>query len=142
MTTFVDPGEPGAAAIGGLRAKDLVNRPLLIRPVETGTDIGKEDGREYRFVVCDVAVLGAAGVEEHSSGVRCYWKRAIPQLEARMGQWVGATPKAQEDKSVILVGFADRGREVAARLMPEVTALFGAARPAPVHEADYGEEAF
>ena len=122
--TFVDPGEPGDAAAGGLRAKDLVNRPLLIRPYAKGTDVGKEDGREYAFVLADVAVLGAAGVEEHSTGVRFSWKRAIPQLEARMGEWVGATPKAQEDKSVILVAFGDRGREAAARALPVVTRLF------------------
>jgi hypothetical protein len=140
---FVDPGEPGPAGGASLRAKDLINRRLLIRPVKVGTDVGKEDGEPYKFVSCDVAVIDATGVEEHSSSVRFSWKRAIPQLESRMGQWVGATPKVQDDKSVLLMAFGERGKEIAATLMPEVAALFGSSTPEPSPPAyDDGEEPF
>ena len=144
---FVDPGEPGEPGAGNLRAKDLINLPLLIRPYDTGSDVGKEDGKPYKFVIADVVVLGVGGIEDHGSGVRFSWKRAIPQLEDRMGQWVGATPRAQEDKSVILVGFAEKGRDIARRVMPEVEALFAAPAPAPVTDApppayEAGEEPF
>jgi hypothetical protein len=142
---FVDPGEPGELK-GSLRAKDLINKPLLIRPLSEQTVEG-QDSKPWHFVECDIAVIGMGGIEDHASGVRISWVRVLPQLTQRMtekpGAWVGGIPKVQQDNSVVLTPFSDKGRETASNLMPQVVAVF---KPAEQNIAppafDPGEEPF
>lgn len=123
---FVDPGDPGELK-GSLRAKDLINKPLLIQPLSEDTVEG-QDGKPWHFVECNVAVIGMGGVEDHASGVRISWVRVLPQLTQRMnekaGAWVAGIPKVQQDNSVILTPFSEKGRDTARQLMPQVMGLF------------------
>lgn len=147
---FVDPGEPGELK-GSLRAKDLINKPLLLQPVAEERIEG-QDGKPWHYVECHVVVIGMGGIEDHASGVRISWVRVLPQLTQRMrenpGMWVAGIPKVQQDNSVILQPFSDRGRETARGLMDQVTALFKPAAtevpnevpPPPAFNA--GEEPF
>lgn len=154
---FTDPGDPGEMK-GSLRASDLVNLPCLFRVTGEGEWEAKpaelnDDGTvKHRaqgpqpYVECDVVVLGASGIENHGSGVRISWRRVVPaQLSmAKLGQWVPARPKQQEDRSIILMAFDEKGKVRAAELLAEAEALFAAATaaaPAPEGE-DYGEEPF
>lgn len=131
---FVDPGEPGELK-GSLRAKDLINKPLIVRPVAEREETG-QDGKPWHYVECDVVVLGVGGIEDHASGVRVSWVRVIPQLTDRLGAWVTGTPKVQQDNSVVLVPFGEKGREVARQVWPQVERLFTSDGSAP------GEEPF
>lgn len=143
---FVDPGDPGELK-GSIRAKDLINKPLLIQPISEDRVEG-QDGKPWHFVECNVAVIGMGGVEDHASGVRISWVRVLPQLTQRMaeapGAWVGGIPKVQQDNSVILTAFSEKGRAAANALMPQVQGLFPPAQAdelTPPAFAD-GEEPF
>jgi hypothetical protein len=160
---FVEPGDPGDLK-GSIRAGDLLNLPCLFRvtgegeweakPAELNDDgsIKQRAQGPRPYVECDVVVLGAGGIEDHASGVRISWTRVVPaQLSmAKVGQWVPARPKQQDDRSIILLGFDDKGKARAAELLPEAEALFAdapvpaavpdAVPPAPAY-AD-GEEPF
>ncbi|NBO65003.1 MAG: hypothetical protein EBU88_09200 [Acidobacteria bacterium] len=110
---------------------------------------GAESARPQNLM--DIAVIGMGGVEDHAAGVRISWVRVIPQLTQRMaeqpGAWVGGIPKVQQDNSVILTPFSDKGRATANDLMSQVKNLFApvvASTPddiAPVG-FDPGEEPF
>lgn len=128
---FVDPGEPGDLS---LRAKDLLNKPCLIRPnVVLHNGKGKDDGGNdttYTFVSCDVWVLDRAGIVESGTGVQVSWKRAMPQLTDRIGKFVAATPRRQDDNSVILEAFTEGGKEVARAAIKEILTETPSAQPA------------
>jgi hypothetical protein len=123
---FMDPGEPGELK-GSLRAKDLINKPLLIQPLHEDTVAG-QDEKPWHFVECNVAVIGMGGVEDHASGVRISWVRVLPQLTDRLSEkpnaWIAGIPKVQQDNSVILTPFSDKGKDTARQLMPQVIGLF------------------
>lgn len=152
--TFQDPGEPGELQ-GALKAKELINKPCLIRVTGAGEWDAKpaeynDDGSVKRkaqgprpYLECDVAVLGMGGIEEHGQGVRISWQRVLPQLEGKTG-WVAARPKEQDDKSIVLLAFNEDGKAKAAELLPEVEKLFGApaAEPVPDELAEYDSEPF
>lgn len=126
---FMDPGDPGELR-GSLRAGDLLNLPCLFRVTGEGEWPAKpeENKRAQPYMECDVVVLGAGGIENHASGVRISWARVVPaQLNmGKVGQWVPARPKQQDDRSIVLMGFDARGKEAAAKLLPEAEALFAA----------------
>lgn len=133
---FVDPGEPGELS-GRLKAKDLLNKPLIIRPRELrhdgkGTD---DDGnpKAYDYVDCDVWVLDRAGIVEHDTGVRFSWVRVMPQLTDRIGQFVAGTPVVEPDNSRVLKPFTENGKEIARKVMSEIKAQ-EAAGSAPSHD--------
>lgn len=157
MTDFVDPGEPGELQ-GTLRAGDLINLPCLLRvtgegmwdakPAEYNDDgsIKKRAQGPQPYLECDVAVLGASGVEQHASGVRISWTRVVPhQINAsHKGRWMPARPRKQDDNSIILTAFNEQGKAAAAALLPEVEALFGPVPAEPEFDGpeDFGEEPF
>ncbi len=133
---FGDVGEPGDVK-SALRASDLINLPLLVRVTGEGEWPAKdahtdEQGRQIRaqgptpYVECDVVVLGAGGIEDHGSGVRISWRRVVPaQLSMqKLGQWIPCRPKQMDDRSVVLMGFDEKGKARAAELMPEIELLF------------------
>lgn len=134
---FVDPGEPGELT-GSMKATDLINLPCLIRvtgegmwdakPAELNDDgsVKKRAQGPRQYLECDVVVLGAGGIEDHGEGVRISWARVVPsQLSMEhLGRWMPARPKKQDDNSIILMGFDEKGKARAAELMPEVNELF------------------
>lgn len=136
-TTIADPGDPGDLK-GTLRAGDLLNLPCLFRVTGEGEwpahaaeyhddgTLKEKAKRAQPYVECDVVVLGVDGIENHGSEVRVSWTRVVPaQLSmAKLGQWVAARPKKQDDNSVILMAFDEKGKARAAELIPEADALF------------------
>jgi len=119
---FVDPGEPGELS-SSLRAKDLINKPCLIRPNGVESAMGKDDAgndKPYEFVSCDVWVLDRAGIVETGTNVQFSWKRAMPQLTDRLGQFVAATPRRNEDNSITLQPFSEEGKHVARLAIKEI----------------------
>lgn len=128
---FVDPGEPGEIGSQHLKAKDLLNKPLIIRPRELrhdgkGTD---NDGNpeSYTYVSCDVWVLDRAGVVESDKNVQFSWKRVVPQLTDRLGQFVAGTPIVEDNNSRVLQPFTDKGKEIARKVIAEIKAEAAAA---------------
>jgi hypothetical protein len=115
MTVAVDPGAAGREP---LRAKELKNRALILKPIKLGEDEGK-DG-PWRFAECAVWLLDREGVERHEEGVRISWKRVLPQLEDRYGQYVMCRPKELDGGAVVLVGLEGDAREVAERVVGEL----------------------
>jgi hypothetical protein len=122
---FMDPGEPGELT-GFLKAKDLINKPLIIKPLAVRHDgQGKDDDgnpTSYTYVNCDVWVLDRAGVVEKGEGVRIAWKRVIPQLEDRIGKFVAGTPIVEADNSRVLQAFSEAGKEIARKVIAEIKA--------------------
>jgi hypothetical protein len=102
----------------GLRAKDLRNKPCLIRPGELGELPGR-DGQPWRFVTCRVLVLNEYGIEESADGVRISWARALPQLEAASGTWIAAKP-VEDQRAVILEPLTGAERECAEATLAEL----------------------
>lgn len=138
---FIDPGDPGELK-GNIRAGDLLNLPCLFRVTGEGEWPAKEaftdeTGKQHRaqppspYVECDVAILGADGIEDYGSGVRISWARVVPaQLSMeKVGKWVPARAKKDpKDNSVSLWAFDVKGKARAAELLPEVEALFAGAQ--------------
>lgn len=145
---FVDPGEPGDLESGFLKSKDLINKPIIIRPVEVRHDgKGKDDNgnpQAYTYVNCDVWVLDRAGVVEKGTGVQFSWKRVIPQLSDRIGQFVAATPVVEADNSRVLQPFGEKGKEIARRVIADIKAEAATAALGGEVETTYdnGEEPF
>lgn len=113
--------DPPPAPEGGhnLRAADLKNRVLLLRPTQHDTVEGK-DGKPWEFVACDVWVLDRAGIVEQGDGVRFSWWKAVAQLKDSIGRFVACKPVEQEDRSVELVPLTGEARSVAERVAKEV----------------------
>ncbi len=142
---FVDPGEPGELH-GLMKAKDLLNKPCLIRPNKIAQAMGKDnDGnpQPYDYFPCDVWVLDRQGVVEQGTGVRISWVRVMPQLADRIGQFVAATPRRQDDNSVVLQAFSEAGKEIARVAIKEIqeTAPATSNEPEPQWDDD-GQEPF
>jgi hypothetical protein len=147
---FVDPGEPGELT-GRLKAKDLINKPLIIRPLEVRHDgEGKDDAgnpKAYTYVKCDVWVLDRAGVVEKGEGVRFSWVRVLPQLEDRVGQFVAGTPVVQDDNSRVLQPFTEGGKEIARKVIAEIKAETAAeiraeGEPPPIDDDEFSSDPF
>lgn len=115
---IVDPPPPPEGG-GAMRAADLKNRVLLLRPTKHDTVEGK-DGKPWEFVECDVWVLDRQGVVEEAQGVRFSWWKAIAQLSDNLGRYVACKPVEQEDRSVQLVPLSGDARVVAERIVKEL----------------------
>lgn len=104
--SFVDPADPPEAS-ERLKAGDLKNKVCIFRPQVLGMwDDREENGQVKkggRYIECDVWVLDRAGIVEESTGVRISWWRAVAQLEPHIGEFVLASPREQDDRSVILI---------------------------------------
>jgi hypothetical protein len=116
MATITEPGDPGPEP---LRATELKNRPCIIKPAMRGKAEGR-DGSDWHFVEAEVWLLDRSGVERHEAGVRISWKRALPQLEGKFGQYVVCRPKETETGGVVLVGLDGEARVVAERVVDEL----------------------
>jgi hypothetical protein len=118
MVTAVDPGPAGPEP---LRAKELKNRAVILKPIARGEEKSKEPGdAPWVFAECDVWLLDRSGIERHETGVRISWKRVLPQLEDRYGQYVICRPKELDGGVVVLVGLEGDAREVAERVVSEL----------------------
>jgi hypothetical protein len=113
--------EPGAPGPEPLRAKELKNRSCIFKPTSRGKTEGR-DGSDWTFVEADVWLLDRSGVERHEPGVRISWKRTLPQLDGKFGQYVPCRPKELDGGGVVLVGLEGEAREVAERVVSELEA--------------------
>jgi hypothetical protein len=113
---MADPGPPGPEP---LRATELKNRPCILKPTGNGTAEGR-DGSDWNFIEADVWLLDRSGVERHETGVRISWKRAMPQLVDRFGQFVACRPKETEGGGVVLAPLDGEARAVAERVVAEL----------------------
>lgn len=115
---IIDP-PPAPEGAGLLRAADLKNRVLLLRPQVHDTVEGK-DGKPWEFVSCDVWVLDRAGIEHHAEGVRFSWWKAVAQLKDQIGDLIACKPVEQDDRSIELVPLGGEARKVAERVAAEI----------------------
>lgn len=121
MTEFADPTPPPESSGEGpsMRAKDLKNQPLILRPTKHDVTPGKDD-KPWEFVEADVWVLDRSGVVAHASGVRFSWWKVREQLRTQIGQFVAGRPKEGDDNSVHLEALSGPAREVAVQAMKEI----------------------
>lgn len=113
MTTLVDPTPPPEPGEGNrLRARDLKNTPLILKPVREGNEPGK-DNKPWVYIECEVWTLDRQGVVAHETGIRFSWWRAVEQLKSQIGQYVACRPVEQDDNSIILTPLSGAAREVA-----------------------------
>lgn len=110
--------DPPPVPEGGnqLKAKDLKNKVIIIKPTEHDTVPGKDD-KPWEFVAGDVWVLDRAGVTETGQGVRFSWWKAVAQLKGLLGEFVACKPTEMDDNSVELVPLAGEARDVAAKIV-------------------------
>lgn len=113
-----DPAPEGGAA--QMRAADLKNKVVLLCPTEHDTVEGK-DGKPWEFVACNVWVLDRQGIVEEGTNVRISWWKAIAQLKDKMGEFVGAKPTEQDDRSVELVPLSGDARKIAAQVVADLS---------------------
>src|SRR5829696_2559400 len=101
-----------------VRAKDLKNQPLLVKPGERQVADGA-DGEPWVYITCDVITLDRQGIVEQLSGVRFSWVRALRQLEAAQGSWLACKPY-DTGEGVVLLDLAGPELEVAERVLDEL----------------------
>ena len=126
--------DPGAVPEGGssMKAKDLKNQVLLLKPTGTGEwpakdaeydaegNVVNEAKNAQPFVVCNVWVLDRSGVVDTGQDVRFSWWKAVEQLKDKVGQFVGCKPVEQDDRSVALVALEGAARDVAAQAIADI----------------------
>ena len=66
LAKLVPPGEEQTL----LRAKDLKNVPLLLKPGQKYKKDDGADGKPWVYVECEVATLDRQGIVEHADNVR------------------------------------------------------------------------
>ena len=128
MSDILDPPTPPEPSEGGsLKARDLKNLPIILRPVRVAEEPGKrdpekpdEEPKPWKFVECDVWVLGAGGVEQEGTGLRISWWRAYEQIKNAIGRFIPCRPVQQDDRSVILVPLKGDTRAAAERIVADV----------------------
>jgi hypothetical protein len=144
---ILDPPPAPEQSENLVRAADLKNRVLLLRPTGLGEWPAKDDGKGPQpYVECDVWLLDRAGVESHATGVRFSWWRAVAQLTDCMDRFVACRPVERDDRSVELQPLTGSAREVAEKVADELAAGADtpAETPADIRPAGYasGEEPF
>jgi hypothetical protein len=117
-----DAPEPGA---GGnfVKARDLVNQPVILLPLRLETDESKvnKDGSPWEFVTCHYWTLDRSGVVADGEA-RVSWWRAKAQLRECIGQYVACRPTQQDDNSITLERLSGAAREVAAKAVASLSA--------------------
>lgn len=118
---LMDPPPAPEQSENLVRAADLKNRVLLLRPTGLGEWPAKDDGKgPQTYVECDVWLLDRQGIESEATGVRFSWWRAVAQLKGCMGQLVACRPIERDDRSVELVPLPENARKVAERVADEI----------------------
>lgn len=118
---LMDPPPAPEQSENLVRAADLKNRVLLLRPTGLGEWPAKDDGKgPQTYVECDVWLLDRQGIESEATGVRFSWWRAVAQLKGCMGQLVACRPIERDDRSVELVPLPENARKVAERVALEI----------------------
>ncbi len=113
VTNFMDPPAVEEGAGGDyIKAKDLKNRVVVLRPNGLNTEPGK-DGKPWTYIEADVWVLETHGVVETGTNVRFSWWRAVSQLKSCIGELVACKPTELDDNSVELMPLTGNAREVA-----------------------------
>jgi hypothetical protein len=142
---FVDPGEPGELT-AYMKAKDLLNLALVIRPNEVRHDgDGKDDNgnpKAYTYVNCDVWVIDGSGIVDSGTGVQFSWARVLPQLSDRIGQFVAAKPVILGDNSRVLQPLSDTGKAMARKVIAEIKAGGAALNEEPPADLSDGGEPY
>lgn len=103
-----------------VRAADLKNRVLLLRPTGMGEWPPKDDKPAQPYVECDVWLLDRQGVESNATGVRFSWWRAVAQLSGCIDRFVACRPVERDDRSVELQPLTGAARDVAERVADEI----------------------
>jgi len=145
---IVDPPEPPEGG-GSMRAKDLINKACIFRPVAVGEWPARPATEQDKamkaqpYVECDVWVLDRQGVVEEGTGVRVGWWKAVIQLREAMDQFMAARPKAEEGSNAIsLVALSGEAREVAAKIVAVLEDTAPGPADEPPDEYDPDEEPF
>lgn len=120
MADLIDPIEPPEGS-DFLKAKDFKNKPVILQPVRFATEAGRIEGKEWTFVECNVWELDRAGVVQEAENVRVSWWRAVAQLKDHIGSYIACRPVEQEDNSIILAPLTGDARDVAARVVKDLS---------------------
>jgi len=119
---IIDPPPAPETSETLVRAADLKNRVLLLRPTGTGEWPARDDGKAPQaYVECDVWLLDRQGVESSATGVRFSWWRAVSQLQGAMGRYVACRPTERDDRSVELLPLSGTARDVAEKVADELS---------------------
>lgn len=119
--TFIDPPQPPEAGEGGLRAKELKNRVVVLRKTGTGIDESRPDskGRPWEWTEADTWVIDRSGIEHFEPGLRISWWRVRGQLNEAGNNYIAGRVVEQEDNSIILAPLSGSDRDKAARKVVE-----------------------
>ena len=134
---LTDPPPAPEVSENLVRASDLKNRVLIIRPTGVGEWPAKEDKPAQPYIEADTWVLDRQGIESFHQGVRYSWWRTVAQLKGCMGMLVACRPVERDDRSVELAALPEGPRKVAEQVAAEIDA----ASPGPVAFED-GSEPF
>lgn len=105
-----------------VRASDLKNRVLIIRPTGVGEWPAKDDKAAQPYIEADTWVLDRQGIESFHQGVRYSWWRAVAQLRNCMGMLVACRPVERDDRSVELAPLPEAPRKVAEQVAAQIDA--------------------
>lgn len=131
-----------------MRAKDLVNKVCVFRPLSLGEWPAKAATETEKamkaqpYVECDVWVLDRQGITEEGTGVRVGWWKAVEQLKAcGLGSFVPAKPRTEEGSNAIyLAPLTPEARQVATQVIAALEAPPNSDEPQPDYDPD--EEPF
>lgn len=145
--TTTPPAPPEPSEGGGLRAKDLKNRVVVLRPTTTGSQVvqdkqTKED-RNWEFVVCQCWVIdGSDEPEVYEPELRIGWWRVKAQLEGEMGNYVVGRVVQQDDNSIILAPLDERRMAAVEKVKPQIEAQAASVTKAEDKADGFDEEPF
>lgn len=117
---LLDPPPAPEASENLVRASDLKNRVLVLKPTGVGEWPAKEDKPAQPYIEADTWVLDRQGIESFHPGVRYSWWRAVSQLKGCMGRLVACRPVERDDRSVELAPLPENQRRVAEQVALEI----------------------
>jgi hypothetical protein len=118
----IDPAAPGEP-VHTLRAKDLRNTPILMKPGDRYEEDGS-DGRPWIYHECEIITLDRQGIVERADNVRVSWVRTLPQLQAAKDTWIACRP-FDTGEGVVLQPLEGESRRVAERVLAAIDARSG-----------------
>ena len=135
MPELSDPPEAPESGTLGVKPRELVNHSVVLLPLKIRLAHDKKKDEDFEVVDCHFWRLESSGVaEEGETGIS--WWKAREQLRDSIGQYIACRPKQGDDNSIALERLSGPAREVAAKVIADLSLPVGEAPPSDDYDED------